>query len=142
MASGKNEYWSQRLLNQMNGGGGTIASPLFLALFTVTPSVSSYGTEVTNAGSYASISITGNTSNWPTISSAVTTMTSGAIFAYSTATADWSSAANIVAAALKDSGTNGSGNIYYWGALTGTPGPVLNGNTASFASGAVTIQEL
>lgn len=142
MASGKNEYWSQRLLNGMNGATATIATPLFLALFTVTPSVSAFGTEVTNAGSYASISITGNTTNWPTISGSTTTMTSGAVFSYSTATADWSSAANIVAAALKDSGTNGSGNIYYWGALTGTPGPVLNGNTASFASGAVTIQEL
>jgi hypothetical protein len=68
-------------------------------------------------------------------------MASGVAFTFPVATADWASAANIVAAALKDSGTNGSGNIYYFGALTEAK-PVLNGDTASFASGAVTIQEL
>jgi hypothetical protein len=141
MSSGKSQYWIARMLNMLNGATGTIASPLFLALFTTAPTASSYGTEVTNAGAYASISITGNTTNWPTIAVGTTTMTSGAAFTYATATADWSSAANIVAAALKDSGTNGAGNQYYFGSLTGTPGPVLNGNTASFASGAVTISE-
>ena len=116
MASGKGQYFSVRLLNGLNGATSSYASPLFIALFTVTPSATAYGTEVTNAGSYASVTITGNATNWPTIS-ATQTMTSGATFAYATASANWSSAANIVAAALKDSGTNGSGNIYYWGAL-------------------------
>lgn len=139
--SGKNQYLSQRFLNGMNGATSTIATPLFIALFTTTPSISTFGTEVTAAGSYASVSITGNSTNWPTISGSTTTMTSGATFTYTTASADWSSAANIVAAALKDSGSNGAGNMYWWGALTGTPGPVLSGNTASFATGAVTIAE-
>lgn len=142
MASGKNQYWSQRLLNMLNGAVGTIASPLFLALYTVAPTVSTAGTEVTNAGAYASFSITGNTTNWPTITGTTTTMSSGAIFfGVTAATADWSSAANIVAAALKDSATNGAGNIYYFGSLTESK-PVLNGDTPSFAVGAITIQEL
>ena len=142
MASGKNEYLSQRFLNQMGGTAGAIASTLYLKLFTTSPSVSAYGTEVTNAGAYAAITVSSTTGNWPTISGSTTTITSAATFTYTTATADWSSAANIVAAALVDSATNGSGNMYWWGALTGTAGPVLNGNTASFASGAITIQEL
>lgn len=141
MASGKNNYWSQRLLNMFNGAVGTIPSPMFLGLFTTAPTVSTFGTEVTNAGSYTSFSITGNTTNWPTISGAATTLASGAAFTFTTASADWSGGVNIVAAALKDSGTNGAGNIFYFGAVT-TPKPVLNGDTASFASGAVTIQEL
>jgi hypothetical protein len=141
MASGKAQYWSWRLLNMLNGATGTIATPLFLALYTVAPTLTTAGTEVTNAGSYASFSITGNTTNWPTISSG-STMSSGTIFfGVTAATADWSSAANIVAAALKDSGTNGAGNQYYFGALTEAK-PVLNGDTPSFAVGAVTIQEL
>jgi hypothetical protein len=141
MASGKSDYWVARMLNGLNGATATIASPLFIALFTVTPAANSFGTEVANTNAYASISITGNTTNWPTITVPTTTMANGAAFTYTTATGDWSSAANIVAAALKDSGTNGSGNQYYWGALTGTAGPVLSGNTASFAIGAVTIAE-
>lgn len=142
MASGKHEYWSQRLLNMFSGATGTIPTPMYLGLFTTTPSVSSFGTEVTNAGSYASFSITGNSTNWPVISGSTTTLTSGAIFfGVTAATADWSSGVNIVAAALKDSGTNAAGNIFYWGAVT-TAKPVLNGDTPSFASGAVTIQEL
>ena len=46
----------------------------------------------------------------------------------------------MVAAALKDSGTNGAGNQYYFGALTESK-PVLNGDTASFAIGALSITE-
>jgi hypothetical protein len=141
MASGKNQYWSQRLLNMFSGAVGTIASPMFLALYTVAPTVSTGGTEATTAGSYASLSITGNSTNWPVISGSTTTLASGAVFTMVTATADWSAGANMVAAALKDSGTNGAGNQYYFGALTQAK-PVLNGDTASFASGAVTIQEL
>jgi hypothetical protein len=137
--SGKSNYWINRLLNGLNGATATIASPLFMALFTVTPSASSFGTEVPTANGYSSQSITGNTTNWPTTTTEI--IANGVAITYTTATGDWASAANIVAAALKDSGTGGSGNQYYWGALTGTPGPVLSGNTASFAIGAVTIAE-
>lgn len=142
MASGKNQYWSQRLLNMFSGATGTIATPMFLALYTVAPTVSSAGTEVTAAGSYASFSITGNSTNWPVISGSTTTLASGAIFfGVTAATADWSSAALIVAAGLKDSGSNGAGNLYYFGALTESK-IVYNSDTPSFAVGAVTIQEL
>lgn len=139
MGSGKFETLSQLLLNKLfNGGSWTIPTTLYLALFSVTPSVSSTGTEATS-GSYARVSITCNTTNWPTISGSTTTITSGATFTFPTATADWSSAANQVAAGLWDSSS--SGNLYYWGALTENK-PVLNGDTASFATGAVTVQEL
>jgi|ERR1017187_7794101 hypothetical protein len=142
MASGKNQYWSQRLLNMFSGATGTIATPMFLALYTVAPTVSTAGTEVTAAGSYASFSITGNSTNWPVISGSTTTLSSGtAFFNVTAATADWSSAALIVAAGLKDSGTNGAGNLYYFGSLTESK-IVYNGDTPSFAIGAVTIQEL
>ena len=136
MASGKADYWSQRLLNLLNGATGTIASPLFLALYTVAPTHNSAGTEATG-GSYARVSITGNTTNWPTISSGQV-MSSGVAFTFPTATADWSSQSNMVAAALLDASSNG--NMYYFGALTQAK-PVLNGDTASFASAAVTITE-
>jgi hypothetical protein len=139
MASGKYEYYSQKLLNALfNAASWTIPTTLYLALYTTAPTVSTTGTEATS-GSYARVSVTCNTTNWPTISGSTTTMTSGAAFTYVTATADWSSAASMVAAGVLDALT--SGNLYYWGALTASK-PVLNGDTASFASTALTISEL
>ena len=140
MASGKSVYWSQRLLNMLGGASGTVASPLFLALFTVAPTASSYGTEVGASGSYTSLSVTGNTTNWPSISGATVTLANGVAFTFATATGDWASAANVVAVGLKDSGVNGSGNMYYFGTLTEAK-PILNGDTAAFAPGALQIAE-
>lgn len=142
MASGKYESWSQGLLNQVFGGTTfTFAATLYLALFTTEASVSSKGTEATGSG-YGRVSITCNTTNWPAISGSTTTITSGTAFTFSVATGNWSSSANMVGAGFFDSSTSGgSNNLYYWGDLT-TAKPVLDGDTASFASGAVQIQEL
>ncbi len=141
MASGKNQYFSQKLLNQTFGGTAySFPATLFLALFSVTPSVSTAGTEATGT-SYARVSITCNTTNWPAISGSTTTMTSGAAFTFPTAGGNWSSSANLTGAGFLDSALGGSNNLLYFGDLT-VAKPVLSGDTASFASGAVTIQEL
>lgn len=139
MASGKYQYLSQKSLNWIFGGG-TFTQPttLYLALFSVAPTVSSTGTEATGSG-YARVAITCNTTNWPAISGSTTTLTSGAAFNFAAATGNWSSSANQVDAGIWDALT--VGNLLYWGDLT-TAKPVLNGDTPSFASGAVTIQEL
>ena len=139
MSSGKYEYLSQTMLNFVfNGGSWSAPGHLYLALFTVAPTISTTGTEATGSG-YARVTITSNTGNWPTISGSTTTMASGAVFTFATATGNWSSSSNMTDAGLFDALT--SGNLYYWGDLT-TAKPVLNGDTASFASGALTIQEL
>ncbi len=139
MSSGKNQYFSQKLLNQtFCGTAYSFPATLFLALFSVTPSVSTAGTEATGSA-YARVSITCNTTNWPAISGSTTTIASGAAFTFPTATGNWSSSANLTGAGFLDASS--SGNLLYFGDLT-TAKPVLNGDTASFASGAVTIQEL
>ena len=138
MGSGKYEYLSQKALNFIfNGGTWTAPGTLYLALFTVAPTISTTGTEATGSA-YARVSITSNTTNWPTISGSTTTMTSGAAFTFAAATGNWSSSSNQTDAGLWDALS--SGNLYYWGDLT-TAKPVLSGDTASFASGAVTISE-
>lgn len=139
MSSGKYEYVSQKILNYIFGGG-TFTQPtnLYLALFTVAPTVSTTGTEATGSG-YARVTVACNTTNWPAISGSTTTLTSGAAFTFATATGNWSSSSNMTDAGFWDALT--SGNLLYWGDLT-VAKPVLNGDTASFASGAVTIQEL
>ena len=138
MASGKYEYLSQKLLNFIfNGGSWTAPSTLYLALFSVAPSISSTGTEATGSG-YARLAVTCNTTNWATISGSTTTVENAVAQTMATATANWSSSSNMTDAGFFDAST--SGNLYYWGDLT-TPKPVLNGDTPSFAINAITVQE-
>lgn len=142
MASGKYEAYSILLLNWLFGGG-TFTQPtnLYIALFSVTPSVSSVGTEATGSA-YARITVACNTTNWPAISGSTTTITNNVAQSYAAATGDWSTAANQVAAGIVNSLAGAlSSNLLYWGALTEAK-PVLNGDTASFAIGAITVQEL
>ena len=144
MASGKYEALSVLLLNWLfNAGTFTQPTNLYVALFSVTPSVSSVGTEATGSG-YARITVACNTTNWPTISGATTTITNNVAQSFAAATGDWSSAANQVAAGIVGGSSNSASLtsfLYYWGALTEAK-PVLNGDTASFAIGAITVQEL
>lgn len=139
MASGKYEYLSQTMLNWIfNGSAWTQPGHMYLALYTVAPTVSTTGTEATGSG-YARVSITSNSTNWPVISGSTTTIENGVAQTFPTATGNWSSSSNMTDAGLLDAST--SGNLYYWGDLT-TAKPVLNGDTASFAIDALTIQEL
>ena len=144
MASGKYEAFSQLLLNYVfNGVAFAQPTNIYIALFSVTPSVSATGTEATGT-SYAriTVSVANSNSNWAVISGATTTVTSQAAFSFSAAGGDWSSASNQVAAGIcKTLAGSLSTDLWYWGALTENK-PVLNGDTASFASGAVSVQEL
>jgi hypothetical protein len=138
VASGKYQYLSQKFLNWLfNSGAFTQPTNLYLALFSIAPTISTTGTEATGSA-YARVTIACNTTNWPTISGSTTTVTSGAAFTFPTATGNWSSSSNQTDAGLWDAAS--TGNLLYWGDLT-TAKPVLNGDTASFASGAVTVQE-
>jgi hypothetical protein len=139
MASGKYEAYSQLILNYVFNGG-TFAQPsnLYLALFSVAPTVSSTGTEATGSG-YARLTVACNTTNWPTISSTTTTITNNVAQTMATATGNWSSSSNQTDAGLWSASS--SGTLYYWGDLT-TAKPILSGDTPSFAISALSVQEL
>jgi len=144
MSSGKYEYLSQKVLNFIfNNSTFTQPGTLGLALFTVAPTISTTGTEVTNAGAYARVSVSVGTSNtnWAVISGSTTTVTSQVAFTFTPATATWSAGSNITDAGFFDSTSYGAGNLYYWGDVT-VAKPVFNGDTASFPANAVTVQEL
>ncbi len=139
MASGKYEAYSQLILNYVfNGGSFAQPSNLYLALFSVAPTVSSTGTEATGSG-YARLTVACNTTNWPTISSTTTTITNNVAQTMATATGNWSSSSNQTDAGLWSASS--SGTLYYWGDLT-TAKPILSGDTPSFAISAITVQEL
>lgn len=139
MASGKYEALSQLFLNWFfNGGTFTQPTTLYIALFTTTPAVASTGTEATGGG-YARLAVTCNTTNWPTITSATTTISNGATQTMFTATGSVSSAANMTGAGIMSALT--AGTLYYFGDLT-VAKPIATSDTPSFAIGALTIQEL
>ena len=139
MASGKYEAYSQLILNYVfNGGSFAQPSNLYLALFSVAPTVSSTGTEATGSG-YARLTVACNTTNWPTISSTTTTITNNVAQTMATATGNWSSSSNQTDAGLWSASS--SGTLYYWGDLA-TAKPILSGDTPSFAISAITVQEL
>ena len=106
MASGKYEALSILFLNWLFGGG-TFTQPtnLYVALFSVTPSVSATGTEATGSG-YARITVACNTTNWPAISGSTTTIENNVAQSFAAATGDWSSAANQVAAGIVGGSSN------------------------------------
>jgi hypothetical protein len=129
----KSDVYEVDVLKAVTGQTTTILSttPItpYVALYTTTPSDSSAGTEVTG-GSYAR---TTSASKWATPSAG--SVATNATITFPTATADWGT---VVAFAICDAST--SGNILMWGALTANK-TVSNGDTASFASGALTLTE-
>jgi hypothetical protein len=137
MSSGKGVYWANILLDLALGAVAFSApATVYAALYSVVPtSASGSGTEA-SGGSYARKSITNNTTNWPSASGGV--KSNGTAITFVTATADWSSGSNMVAAAIYDALT--TGNELYFGSLTQSK-PVLNGDTAQFAVSAVTVTE-
>jgi hypothetical protein len=117
---------------------------LYVALFTVTPSDSGGGTEVTG-GSYARVTVASTLANWAgTQSTGSTTASTGtggatsnnAAITFPAPTADWGT---VVAFGIFDNAT--SGNLLVWDALTASR-TILNGDPAplfSIAALAVTI---
>lgn len=130
MASGDSDYLENKLLDHVLGNTAfTAPSPLFIALFTASPSDSGGGTEVTG-GSYARLSVTNNTTNFPAASGG--SKSNGVTFSYSpNPSAGWGT---VVAVGIFDASTGG--NLIKWGDLT-TSKTINSGDPVSFPSGSL-----
>lgn len=115
----------------------------YVGLFTVAPTDSTAGTEV-SGGSYARVAVTSALANWAGTQAALSTSVSSgtggttsnnAAITFPTATADWGT---VVAFGLFDAIT--SGNLLIYANLTASRS-VTNGSTASFAASALTFQD-
>ena len=107
---GKSYYLDNKLLNLIfNGAAFTPPTTLCCALFTVAPTASGGGTEV-SGGSYARAAVSANTTNFPVTSTQ--TIANAAAITFPTATANWGT---VVAAAFFDAASGG--NMLYWGPL-------------------------
>lgn len=120
----KTDYLENKVLDHIFGKSSFTQPTIYVALYTVTPSDSGGGTEV-SGGSYARKQTAA--SDWNPAASGSMSNVNDITFA--TATADWGT---IVAFALLDAAS--SGNMLYWGAVSPSK-DVDSGDTAKFAGG-------
>lgn len=111
MAGSKSDYLENKLLDLVLGGVAFSApASVYAALFTVAPSDSGGGTEV-SGGSYARVAITNNTTNFPSASAG--TKQNGTAITWPTASASWGT---VVAIGLFDAAS--AGNLLYWSTIS------------------------
>jgi hypothetical protein len=128
MAGSKSDYLENKVLDAVLNNTSLVVATPYVALYTVAPTDSTGGTEVTG-GSYARVAGSFGAASGGSCSN-------DAAVAFAAPTADWGT---VVAFAICDSST--SGNILYWGDLTASR-TILNGDGApSFAIGTLTITE-
>jgi hypothetical protein len=108
MAGGKSSYLANKVLDHILGNTAyTTPTTLYVALFTAMPTSTGGGTEV-SGGSYARLSVTNNSTNWPAASSQ--TKRNGIALTFAAPTANWGT---LVGAAIFDASTGG--NMLYFG---------------------------
>lgn len=114
----------------------TPPTTLYLALSSTTPTEAGANFTEPSGGAYARVSTVA--ADWDAATgTAPATKANGAVKTFPTATADWVAAANLTYFGIFDAST--AGNLLCFGALT-VAKPVLNGDTASFAAGALVLK--
>jgi hypothetical protein len=126
------QYTCDKFLDELFGKTDfTAPTTIYVALSTTTPTAT--GTNVTepSGSAYARVSVTNNTTNFPSASAG--SKSNGTTITFTTATGSWGTVTYFV---LYDAST--SGNCIGFGALN-TAQTVVNGDTLSFAASAMTI---
>lgn len=128
MAGSFADYAENKVLDHITGKTSfTMPSVVAVALYTVAPTDSTAGTEVTNANAYARV--TTAAANWAAASGGATS--NAQVITFPTPTGSWGT---VVAFALLDSATHGAGNMLAWADLTSSQA-IGTGNSVSFAVG-------
>jgi hypothetical protein len=138
--AGLADLFEQKVLDHIfTDPAWTPPATLYLGLSSTTPTEAGGGITEPSTGSYARVATTA--ADWSAASgTAPAVKTNTATFTFPTATADWVAAANLTYFVLWDHITNAlAADVIAFGALT-TPKPILNGDTASFAASAITMQ--
>lgn len=115
----------------------TPPTTLYIGLSSTTPTEAGGNFTEPSTGSYARVATTA--ADWAAATgTAPATKTTSTTKTFPTATADWLSAANLTHFGLFEASTGGTLDAF--GALT-TPKPVLNGDTANFPAGSLTLKQ-
>lgn len=143
MAGSLTDVWEKKIqdlifkntLASATTPAGLSSASLWVALFTVVPTDSTTGTEVTG-GNYARIAVARTGAGFDAATGATASVANTAVVTFATASASWGS---VVAFGLCNSLAGAlSTDLVYWGDLT-TAKTVASGDTASFAAGALTV---
>lgn len=124
MASGIADYAENKMLDHSFGKTAWTMPTAFVALYTVTPSDSGGGTEVTG-GSYVRFTTSGSTWN----SAAAGSISNALDIVFPTATGNWGTLTGI---AILDAVS--AGNFIWWGDLSANK-TVNNGDVFKFLAG-------
>lgn len=136
-ASGKSNYYISKLLNQFfNATAFSFPSPIFFALWTSTLTAASTGATAGEAAytGYARVSVTANTTNFPT-SSGGAAIQNGTAITWGANSGGAPETETFVA--ILDAST--SGNILYWGSITSTT--INVGDTPQINVNGLTVSE-
>jgi len=127
MAGSFSDYLENELLDHVLGGGDySRPGTVYVGLFTATPSDAGGGTEV-SGGSYARVSVTNNSTNWPAASSGA--KSNGTAITFPMATASWGTISQF---GIFDAASGG--NLLAWGDLS-TSRAVANLDIVYFPAG-------
>lgn len=114
----------------------TPPATMYIGLSSTTPTEAGGNFTEPSGGAYARVSTAA--ADWGAATgTAPATKSNTATKTFPTATANWASGSNLTHFGLYDASS--AGNLLCWGAL-GTAKPVLNGDTASFAAGALVLK--
>lgn len=131
---------AQALLNSLFGktsnfGALGTAPTIYVALSSTTPTETGGNVTEPSSGAYARVATAA--ADWNAATNADPSVIDNAnAIAFPTATGDWLAGADLTHFVLYDASS--AGNALAWGAL-GTAKPVLNGDTPSFAAGALDV---
>lgn len=139
MAGGKSDYLEKKILDLVLGATAfTAPATVYVALSTAAYTDTATGSSMSEVtgGSYARVTVTNNSTNWPAASGTNPTVKSnGTTITFPTATASWGTVNSFY---IVDASSGG--NVLYGGDLT-APKSVGIGDTPSFAAGALVVQE-
>jgi hypothetical protein len=130
MAGSKTDYYEEKVIQHLFESAYTAPDPLYVALYTVAPTDSTAGTEV-SGGAYARESVAQGT-GWTSSGNATENASD---ITFTEATASWGT---VVAFSLMDALTGG--NMLYWGDLTASK-TIDSGDTAKIPAGDLDITE-
>ncbi len=125
-------YLANKLIDHQLGKTSYTMPTVYVGLSSTTPALAGTGATEPSGGSYARVATSGAT--WSAAASGATS--NAAVITFPTASADWSSAANMTYGILYDASS--AGNMLGYAALSVAKN-VLNGDTASIAIGALTL---
>lgn len=142
MAGSKTNYLQNKLLDAVLGGpafplpgNGSGPVKVYIALSTAAFTVAATGAAMSevSAGGYSRVQVPNDTTSWAAAASS--SKANVAVFTFASATANWGT---VLSFYILDAPTGG--NTLYGADLT-TSRTINNGDTASFAVGAITLTE-